>query len=79
MTEMDCPTILRKKNLDFALKSESASQQSKVEPMIRDSYWIIGASHSYKISYPLQIRFDKRNAEALLESINNIFGTSYSL
>lgn len=28
MTEMDCPIILRKKNLDFALKSESASQQS---------------------------------------------------
>ena len=54
-------------------------QQSKVDPMIRDSYWIIGASHSYKISYPLQIRFDKRNAEALLESINNIFVTSYSL
>ena len=54
--------------------------QNATDPMIRDSYWIVGSSpNTDKKSNPLQIRFDKAGAEAFLKSLNNIFGTSFGL
>ena len=52
--------------------------QNEADPMIEDSYWIIGES-SKKSSSPLQIRFDRTGADAFLKSVNNIFGTSFSI
>ena len=44
----------------------------------KNGYWITAESSSLKTSIPLQIRFDKNNAQKFIDATNNIYGTNMS-